>query len=82
MTRASYVALQAKIEKEISKLKKKAEALHSKRRKPVIVSIVASMRDYQITPEEIVAAFNANNKPARKTAGAKRPTAAKRPVAA
>ncbi|KOF53503.1 DNA-binding protein, partial [Achromobacter sp. DMS1] len=64
MARESYAALQAKIEKEITKLQKKAEALQNKRRKPVITSIVNSMREYDITPEEIAAAFGAA-KPAR-----------------
>lgn len=64
MARESYAALQAKIEKEISKLQKKAEVLHTKRRKPVIGSIIAMMREYDIKPEEINAAFGAG-KPAR-----------------
>lgn len=57
MPRENYAVLQAKIEKEITKLKHKAEALHTRRRKPVIASIVKSMREYNITPEEIAAAF-------------------------
>ncbi len=57
MTRQSYAALQAKIEKEIEKLKKRAQALQSKRRLPVIRSIIKSMKDHDITPDEIVAAF-------------------------
>jgi len=56
MPRENYAVLQAKIEKEITKLKRKAEALHTRRRKPVIASIVKSMREYNITPEEIAAA--------------------------
>lgn len=64
MARESYAALQAKIEKEINKLQKKAEVLQTKRRKPVITQIITSMREYDITPEEIVAAYGAG-KPAR-----------------
>jgi DNA-binding protein H-NS len=80
MPRESYAALQAKIEKEISKLQKKAEALQTKRRKPVIASIISSMRDYNITPEEIAAAFNNAGKAPRQVTG--RPAATvKRPVA-
>jgi len=84
MARENYATLQAKIEKEITKLQKKAEALHTKRRKPVIASIVNSMRQYSITPEEIIAALG--TKPA--TRGRKpnvarsTPAKAKRPVAA
>lgn len=74
MPRETYAALQAKIEKEITKLQKKAEVLQTKRRKPVIASIVTSMRQYHITPEEIVAAYGAG-KPAR-TPSAGRKTAA------
>lgn len=71
MPRETYASLQAKIEKEISKLQKKAEALHTKRRKPVIASIVASMREYNITTEEIASALNGSTKTTRSTAGRK-----------
>lgn len=87
MARETYAALQAKIEKEINKLQKKAEVLQTKRRKPVISSIITSMREYDITPEEIAAAYGAGAKPARgaarrKTGAAARPAnAAKRAVA-
>ena len=89
MARETYAALQAKIEKEINKLQKKAEVLQTKRRKPVITQIITSMREYDITPEEIIAAYGAG-KPARaattggrrKTGAAARPAnAAKRAVA-
>lgn len=63
MARVSYASQQAKIEKEISKLQKQAAALQSKRRKPVIASIIKSMREYDITPEEIAAAYS--TKPGR-----------------
>ncbi|ARP95595.1 H-NS histone family protein [Bordetella genomosp. 13] len=76
MPRESYAVQQAKIEKEINKLQKRAEVLLTKRRKPVLASIVKSMRDYDITPEEIAAAFGAA-KPARTpSAGARRKAAA------
>ena len=71
MARETYAALQAKIEKEINKLQKKAEVLQTKRRKPVITSIITSMREYDITPEEIVAAYGAG-KPVRAPAGGRR----------
>lgn len=57
MPRQSYAVLQAKIEKEIEKLKKQAQALQNKKRQPVIRSIVKSMKEYDITPQEIAAAF-------------------------
>ncbi len=58
MTRDSYSFLQSKIEKEIQRLQKQAEALKAKQRAPIIKSIIRDMRDYQITPDEIIAAFN------------------------
>jgi len=58
MTRDSYAALQSKIEKEILKLQKQAEALKERQRAPIIKAIIRDMRDYQITPEEILAAYN------------------------
>ena len=39
MTRDSYSALQSKIEKEILKLQKQAEALRAKQRAPIIRAI-------------------------------------------
>ena len=53
----NYIALQTKIHKAIERLRKQAQALHNKRRKPVIASIVRSMNEYDITPDEIVSAF-------------------------
>ena len=57
MARLNYATLQAKIQKEINKLRKQAQSLQSKRRKPVIQSIVRSMKEYNITIEEITAAL-------------------------
>lgn len=72
MPRETYSVQQARIEKEIEKLRKKAEALQVKRRKPVVASIVRSMREYDITPEEIAAAFG---KPATRRGPARKSTA-------
>ena len=57
MARQNYATLQAKIHKEIEKLRKQAQSLQSKRRKPVIQSIVRSMKEYDITIEEITSAL-------------------------
>lgn len=57
MARQNYATLQAKINKEIEKLQKQAQTLQSKSRKPVINSIIRSMKEYSITPEEIATAF-------------------------
>ncbi|WP_049058004.1 H-NS family nucleoid-associated regulatory protein, partial [Achromobacter xylosoxidans] len=81
MARETYAALQAKIEKEINKLQKKAEVLQTKRRKPVIASIITSMREYDITPEEIAAAFGAGKSVRTASSGGRRKTgAAARPA--
>jgi len=80
MTRDNYAALQSKIEKEISRLQKQALALQTKRRSPVIRDIVRLMRQYEITPDEINAAFNKKGrKPAARPAARKAegPAAAK-----
>lgn len=58
MTRDTYAALQAKIQKEIARLQKQAETLQAKQRTPVIASIVRSMREFDISPDEIAAAYN------------------------
>ncbi len=58
MTRDSYTALKQKIEKEILKLQKQAQNLQTKRRGPVIASIIRSMREYDITPEDITTAYS------------------------
>ncbi len=82
MASQNYATLQAKINKEIEKLQKQAQSLQSKSRKPVINSIIRSMKEYSITPEEILAAFG---KPVRaeKTPKAAKPVktgAPKKPV--
>jgi DNA-binding protein H-NS len=57
MNKMSYAALQAKLQKDIEKLQKQAKALQSKRRRPVLAGIIRSMKEYDISPEEITAAF-------------------------
>lgn len=58
MTQDTYSALKQKIEKEILRLQKQAQALQTKQRGPVITSILRSMREYDITPDEIAEAYN------------------------
>ena len=58
MARDTYSLLKSKIEKEIAKLQRQAQTLQLKQRTPVISSIIRSMREYDITPEEITNAFN------------------------
>jgi DNA-binding protein H-NS len=82
MTRPTYNTEKSRLEKEMAKLQKKIQTLAAKQRKPKIAAIVRSMREYDITPEEIAAAFN--RKPAGRTAAAaprKSGNAAKRVIA-
>ncbi|HEX7386830.1 MAG TPA: H-NS histone family protein [Castellaniella sp.] len=58
MTRTSYTTQKSRLEKEISKLQKQMQTLQAKQRRPILTSIVRSMREYSITPEEITAAFS------------------------
>lgn len=67
MTRLNYANQQAKIQKEIERLHKQAQLLQSKQRKPVISSIVRSMKEYGITPDEIAAAFGKTGSQTRKS---------------
>jgi len=79
MTRDNYAALKQKIEKEILKLQKQAQALQKKRRGPVITTIIRSMREYDITPDEITTAYNQKTAP-RKAAGPQAANPPKRTV--
>jgi DNA-binding protein H-NS len=58
MTRQNYAAMQAKIEKEINRLRKQSETLQFKNRKPIIQSIVKSMKEYGISITELSAVVN------------------------
>lgn len=78
MPRTSYVAKQTALQKAIEKLEKQKAALHAKRKKPALASIIKSMREFEISPEEIAAAYGSG----KKTRVAKKATtAAKKPVA-
>ncbi len=82
MTRTSYNTEKSRLEKEMAKLQKKIQTLQAKQRKPKIAAIVRSMREYDISPEEIAAAFN--RKPAGRAPAAaprKTGTATKRVIA-
>lgn len=64
MANASYSVLKKQIEKEILKLQKQARALQTRRRGPVITEIIRSMREYEITPEDIATEFAKRATPA------------------
>jgi len=83
MTRTSYNTEKSRLEKEMAKLQKKIQTLQAKERKPKIAEIVRSMRQYDISPEEIAAAFNRKSTVRTPSATAQRKTgtAAKRVIA-
>jgi len=84
MARPSFAAQKAKIQKEMDKLRKQIALLESKNRIPVIEGIVRQMKEFEITPEEIVAAFGkTGSRAAGKTRNARKTTTggARGPVA-
>lgn len=82
MVRNSFAAKKAKIKKEMEKLQRQIEILESKNRQPVIDNIIRSMKEYEITPEELVAAYAKGGRAATKTRTARKAAGAPRgPVA-
>ena len=85
MARQNYATLQAKINKEIEKLQKQAQVLQTKSRKPVISSLVRTMKEYNISPDELAEAYGKvkssakAGRPAKSTkaVGVKKPVAPK-----
>ena len=75
MSQKDYAVQQQRIEREIARLKKQAEALQQKQRVPVIAQLVRTMKEYSITPAELAAVYNkkaapkagASSSPAGKT---------------
>ncbi len=53
----NYKSEKQKIEHEIERLQQEAEELQKRHRGPALESIVATMREYDITPDEVRAAF-------------------------
>ncbi len=74
MPRSSYATKKAAIERQIARLKKQAESLSAKRRTPQIAAIIKTMREFDITLEDIAAAYGRKglkSAAARKSAGTK-----------
>lgn len=65
MQKQSYLALQA----QIKKLQDKAESMRINQKKPVLASILRSMRDYDVSIDELAVALQRHTTPARKTRG-------------
>jgi len=80
MARTSYSTEQKDIERQIAKLRKRAEALQEKKRAPAIAQIVRTMNEYGITPTDIAAAFAKKTRTRSATVKTTRATAAKKPA--
>lgn len=77
MPQDAFINEKQEIEKQINKLKRQMRTLHSRQRRPVITSIIRSMIEYEITPEEIAQAYERRN--ARATTGRSAPARFKNP---
>lgn len=62
MPQESFTIEKQNIEKEILKLQRKMRSLKTRQRRPVINSIIRSMLEYDINPEEITEAYNRRTK--------------------
>src|SRR5690606_3977543 len=80
MTRTNYAVQRRKLEKEIERLQKQAAALEKKQRAPVINDILRTMREYDITPEEIADAFSSRKRGPGRSAAKKAATTVRSPV--
>jgi len=58
MARDNYSLQKTKLQKEISRLQKKMQGLDEKQRSPKIAAIVKTMKEFDISLEEISVAFN------------------------
>lgn len=57
MPQENFINEKQEIEKQINKLQRKMRTLHTRQRRPIITSIIRSMMEYEITPEEIAEAY-------------------------
>ncbi len=72
-----YLTEKQKIENQILQLQQQAKELQERHRQPAIASIIQSMTEYDITPEEIAAAFGRQNKRRTASGAARKPVAIK-----
>ena len=80
MSSAKYAAQRRKLEKEIQRLQKQAAALEQKQRVPVINDLIRTMREYDITPEEIAEAYASKRRGPSKRAAKAAVTGTRAPV--
>ena len=62
MPQENFLNEKQQLEKQIQKLQRKMRTLHARQRRPVINSIIKSMQEYGIPPEEITQAFERRQK--------------------
>lgn len=62
MPQETFLNEKQEIEKQIQKLQRKMSTLRTRQRRPVINSIIRSMLEYEITPEEISEAYQLREK--------------------
>mgnify|MGYP001172733278 CR=1 FL=1 len=62
MPQKDFLDEKLELEKQIQKLQRKMRTLHTRQRRPVVNSIIKSMQEYGITPEEITEAFERRQK--------------------
>lgn len=67
MPQENFLNEKQQLEKQIQKLQRKMRTLHTRQRRPVINSIIKSMQEYGITPDEITEAFERRQKRATTT---------------
>ncbi len=70
MPQNEFLSEKQLLEKQIQKLQRKMRTLHSRQRRPVINSIIKSMQEYGITPEEITESFQRREKRSATTSSA------------
>lgn len=66
MIPGTYLSEKEKIEKEIQKLKDEARALQERHRAPALDSIVRAMLEYDISLQDVSAAYNSATKTSRR----------------
>lgn len=66
MIPGTYITEKQKIESEIERLKREADELQKRHRGPALASILEAMREYDISPKDVAAAFDSANKTSRR----------------
>lgn len=67
MIPGNYLSEKEKIENEIQKLKQEARVLLEQHRGPALESILSAMREYDISPEDVTAAYRSATKTTRRS---------------